>query len=252
VIEMIAVDATEQWRRLHARNVDVVPASPASSLAAYAGMTSVRILEYPVTGSVGLSFNVRNPVLADAAIRRELVANIDARAAAAAGCGDPNCVSQKSPRLERAGVALPASLGLLVLASDSIAVDIARVVRLQLEAAGVHIDLQLVDIAQLSERLTSASFDVMVGPLPNGPNVLHFVRRDAALNLTGWSNDALEEAMARQDLDTAMQIVATELPVVHLVDDRQFAAVDAEFCGGRPTDVSWRWLADVYPCEQRE
>jgi hypothetical protein len=249
IIEVIAVDATEQWRRLHARNVDVVPASPSSSRDAYAGMSSVRTIDYPVTGCIAVLFNVRRAPIADVATRRELAAIIDPRAAAATACRDPDCASRLAVRPARTGKPLPPSLRILVLASDSVAVDVARVVRLQLEAAGVRVALQRVDIDQLSEQIKSADFELMIGPLPYGPGVFPFVQGDSPLNMIGWSNTDLDAAIARNDVDAVMEILATEVPILPLVDDRQFAVVDSRLCGGRPIDASWRWLADVYPCD---
>jgi hypothetical protein len=250
VIEIVAVDATEQWRRLHARDVDVVPASPSGSKDAYAGMTSVRTIDYPVGGSIGLVFNPRRTTLANPATRREIAAVIDASAAAAIACGDPACAAPAFPRHQRSTVNLPAALQLMVLVSDSVAVDVARVIRLQLEAAGIEIDLARVDIETLSGRIRNGSFDLMIGPFPRGPAVFPLVQSNSPMNFIGWSSDEFDTAVAHGDKEAAMRILASEVPLLPLVDDRQFAAVDSRFCGGNPVDVSWRWLADVYPCDQ--
>jgi hypothetical protein len=41
--------------------------------------------------------------------------------------------------------------------------------------------------------------------------------------------------------------------VTRLFEVRTFAAIDAGFCGTvSPSDSSWRWLSELYPCEAGE
>jgi hypothetical protein len=248
-IELVEVDASEQWRRLHAHAIDVVPFSPAASLDAYTGMSSIRTVDYPVTGYVALYFNTRHAELASAAVRRLMSTIIDRRAIATVACGAADCATDWSSR-EPVAASLPSALGILVLGSDSVAVDAARTLRLQLENAGVSVDLDRVDIETLSVRLNERRFDLLVAPLAGGNGSFRSFRKDSPFNLGGWSHTEFEAAVERGDDPTALRILQDEVPATPLFWDRQFAAIDSAFCGGKPVDASWRWLAEVSPCAE--
>ncbi len=250
IIEFIEVDAAEQWRRLHARHVDVVPSSPYPSRDAYEGMSSVRIIDYPAEGAIAIYFNARAAALADPAVRRAIARTLDRRAIAAIACGSSDCVIPW-PVTEEAVGPLPASLRLLVLGSDSLAVDAARAARLQLLGAGIEVALALVDIPGLTVGIAGRRFELMISPIPVAQAaIFQQLRRDAPQNVTGWWRPDFEAAVDARDHVEALKILRDELPVLPLFEDRAFAAVDARFCGGAPETGSWRWLADLHPCEE--
>jgi len=250
IIEIVAVDAGDQWRRLHARALDVVPDSPGSASAAYRGIDSIRTIPYPVTRDTALFFNVTASDLADPAVRRRLAALIDRRALAAVACGDAGA-SVPGPAETGPAVPLPPRLSVIYLDSASEMVAAARAMALQLRAAGVALELEPVGIDELDRRGRELEFELCLAPLPRGDEALRWFLADTPLNQTGWRSPAFDDAVARGDRAEAWRLLAAEMPGTPLFELRAFAAIDARFCGGKPQSVhSWRWLADLYPCDQ--
>ena len=67
---------------------------------------------------------------------------------------------------------------------------------------------------------------------------------------SGFADPTYDEAVRRGDLAAAQAILDQAMPVTPLYEYRTFAAVDARFCGDvTPSAQSWRWMADLYPCE---
>lgn len=137
-----------------------------------------------------------------------------------------------------------------MLDSDSTLIDTARALRLQFLRAGLNVGLRRVGIAELDERGRSGRYDLMLAPMPAGREAMPFYRSDTSLNQTGWRNKIFDAALDRHDEAEAARVFAAEVPALPLFEFREFAAIDARFCGGQPTSTtSWRWLADLYPCE---
>jgi hypothetical protein len=241
-IELIETSVDDQWRRLLARDIDVVPHSPPHQRELYQDLSTVRLLEVPSTRSLTLFIDVRQ--LADPDQRKFLASAIDREAIARVGCGDASLASTDlllDVPAER--VAMPA-LRLAYLDSDVPAADAARALRLQLFDVGILVTLEPSSI----EDLTRSDAALLLGPADEGDELLHALAN--GLFFTRYENPVLSSLVASGDTAAAWRIAADDMPLVPLYHNPAFAAIDTRFCGGAPVSVSaWDWLADLRPCE---
>lgn len=249
VLEIVTVHEEQQWRRLLARNVDVVPLTDATRAARLADVGSIRVLPYPRAAEYGLVFNVRDQALKSASVRRTLARAIDATAVARVACGDKACAAPASvieaPAAE--DVSLPDALSLLILESDDVARLAAETLRLQLGRRGVTIAINEESAGEAFARVAAGRYQLALVPVSSEPGP-HLLRQLANY---GFASDELSAAIARGDEKAARAILAREVPFATLFEARYFAAIDDHFCGGEPTHhTSWRWLADLHPCEE--
>lgn len=249
-IEVIAVPAAEQWRRLMARDVDVAPNVPSNYQLQFDGMESVRIIELPSDSSIALYVNPRSQQLGTVEARRALFGLIDSEAIAAEACGDQACVVASAP-LEFEGGEFEGSaepLELLVLASDTETITAARVIRHQLHRAGIAVEIEAAELSELVSQIMAGDYDLALAPSQSGGSIELIITQ---VGFWGWRDEALLDALTRSDLAAARARLASQAYSVDLFQQRAFAAVDASWCGGEPKSaVSWEWLADLYPCEQ--
>ncbi len=249
-IELIEVDAAEEWRMLLGHQLDVIPTAAAVHRVQFDGMASVRTVDLPVQAVMGGYFNTADPVLSDARVRRAIARAIDATAVARVACGDPGCEASWG-QIAPETTPLPAHLSLVTLDGEvpSLAV---QVIRHQLRTAGVDATVELLPLEQLQRRCAEGRFQLAVlsvaRPFEFGAAV--FAQTGA---FTGYRGAAFDRAVQDRDFEAARRILLADVPVFPLFELRQFAAVDRRFCGGRPrSEASWRWLADLYPCDEGE
>ncbi len=142
-----------------------------------------------------------------------------------------------------------------MLASDTSQVRAAEVMRHQLHARGVTLTIERLTLEEIAARGSSGNFQLLLAPVP-APDSRAFLQQFSSLpahapyNWTGYANPEYDAAVEAGDGALARTILARDVPVIVLFEIREFAAVDARFCGGKPTSpTSWRWLADLYPCK---
>jgi hypothetical protein len=251
VIEIVEMATSDEWRKLMARELDVMSSSPNLYRKQFAGMGSVRLLNIPATISTALYFNVRDPVLAGAAVRRRIAAGLNHQAIARIAGGD---ATSAAPPVTggSADIPLPSSLSLLLVQDESTMVLTASVLRHEFDRMGIAVDVQPVKLERLVAQIDGGRFQMLLLPLPNGPRRFgRFVTTPPGLPpLTGFANPEYDAAVAASDLAKAQEILDEELPATVLFETRAFAAIDSRFCGDvTPSSISWRWMADLHLCD---
>lgn len=253
VIEIVEVSSADEWRKFLARELDVLSSSPSLYRTEFAEMRSVRLLDIPPSLSAALYFNLRNPALADASVRRRIAAALNREAVARVVTGDAASaavadVGSGPPET----VGLPPRLSLFVVQDESTLLLAANVVRHQLSRLGIEVEVDAVPLADAATRTMSERTQLFLAPLPNGPRALErFVSPGPdGSSVTGFSDKEYDAAVASGDAGRARAILAREMPATVLYEWRTFAAIDSRFCGNvTPSQTSWRWMADLHPCE---
>jgi hypothetical protein len=253
VIEIVEVASSDEWRMLMSRQLDVMPSSPNLYREQFTGMGSVRLLDIPPVVSAALFFNVRDPALADAAVRRRIAGGLNRQAIARVASGDGSSAApDPAVSAADAGVPLPARLSLLVIADESSTLLAASVVRHQLARLNIAIDVEPAPLEQVLDRIKQGRAQVALAQLPNGARAFsRFVSPTPdGLSMTGFASPPYDAAYAAGNLDEAGAILSREMPATVLYEWRMFAAIDSRFCGNvTPSYGSWRWMADLYPCK---
>ncbi len=248
-IEIVETSQQDEWRKLMARELDVIPAAASAFRKELDGIDSIRVFDIPATFDIALYFNVNDPELSDVAVRRKLASTVNREALAQLACGDERCAA--APVASPGDVPLPERLVLSVLETDASLSRTASALSYQLGERGVEVDLRSTTIAEVVAR----DFQITVMPLPRGAyRFLSFTSPEPGMaSVTGFSSPDLDTAFARGDLDAAQRALDDLMPVTPLFENREFAAVDARFCGDvTPSASSWRWIADLVPCEGAE
>ena len=252
-IEIQSLPTTELWRRLHGRDIDVIPILDAVHREQFEGMYSVRTLDLPVAGFPSLVFNARHPKLAQRDVRVRLATMLDREAIARVACGSEECVGRlwsiaDGLTEDVSHAELPDELELLVLESDSSLVLAAEVVRHQLRAAGVKVKIVTAPLEALLGP-SVVDYDVMLVPLPTSAR--HVGRYLEDFGFVDPAVSTRFDIARREDDERAWErALAAEMPAFPLFEGRHFAAVDGRFCGGNPDRASsWKWLAELHPCE---
>lgn len=250
-IEVLSMPADEQWRRLLARDIDVLPVADTIQRRHLAGISSIRVIDLPTVHPFGLFFDVRDERLTTAVQRHAIARALDRAAIARIACGTAECTSRMwEPLPVPAIVELPSRLSLLVLDSDYSAQLAAKTIRHQLHALGVRVEIETVQLEDLVRRIFGGGFELAL--LPMDPELMgnaDMFRSASPRNPTGWSSPILDALIATGDRRALERLLAAELPALPLYEVTRFAAVDERFCGGDASPLSWRWLADLRPCE---
>jgi ABC-type oligopeptide transport system substrate-binding subunit len=252
VIEIVEVSASDEWRRLMARELDVMSLSPNLYRDQFAGMTSVRLIDVPASTSATLYFNVRDPALADPSVRRRMAAALNRPAIARVAGGDESAAAPAVQGLLEQAAVLPARLSLLVVENESTVLLAASVLRHQLDLLNIAIDVEPVPLETLFARIDSGHQQLVLGPLPKDDHRFgRFVSSEPGRpSLSGLADPEYDAAVTAGDFQRAQAILDREMPATPLYEQRSFAAIDARFCGKvTPSAISWRWMADLYPCE---
>jgi hypothetical protein len=255
MIDIVEVSASDEWRKLMARELDVMSSSPALFREQFAGMNSVRLLDIPATITATLYFNVRSPALENAAARRRIAAALNRAAIARVATGDQGSAIRSAAIAADEATQLPARLSLLVLEGESATLLAASVIRHQLGQLNISVDIEAQPLEQVVARLDSGQHQLAILPLPKGQR--RFGRflspSPEAPSMSGFSDAEYDGAVTSGDLARAQAILDREVPAIELYEVRTFAAIDSRFCGEvTPNDTSWRWMADLRPCENGE
>lgn len=244
-LEIVEVPVGQQWRRLLAHDIDVVPNTAEIHRSQFSGMASVRTIDLPVKTAMALAMNTKDKGLASADVRRRLAAVLERDPIANLVCGDAGCAADywdTSP--PQSQVVLPPELELLIFTGDASFARVARAVRHQLRAFGCTVTIRPVALSELRSRHARGAYQLALIPIP--------ASRAGALKQMRWfyPDEELKAALAANDEAAALARLRDQVPVVTLYEVREFAAVDRRFCGGNPTSsLSWRWLADLELCE---
>ena len=248
VIEIVETSHQDEWRKLMGRELDVIPGAANAFRTELDDIDSIRVFDLPATADVALYFNVNDPSLRDVAVRRRLAAVIRREALARLACGDESCAAP--PVEAREDVSLPSTLTLSIIESDATLMLAARALAYQLGELGIEIDVRPSSISALVAR----DFQMTIMPLVRGRfRFIGFVSSAGAPSVTGFADPNLDAAYAAGDMAGAQRILDERVPVTPLFEYRRFAAVDARLCGDvTPNGQSWRWIADLHPCEGAE
>lgn len=252
VIELVESTRADEWRRLMAHEIDVVPETASVYRNYFEGLSSVRAVDTAVKDTAAMYFNVRAPGLDSADARRTIARTIHREAIATLACGVASCASPT--KLPDAHAKLPSRLELLVIDDLSTLRTAAKILRHQLWPLGVDVVIQPVTAAEIVERMTAGQFHIAVLPLSLGEHRFGFFLSPGhprGLPMTGYANPEYDAAVERGDLETAQAILDRDVPVTRLFENRYFAAIDGRFCVHmKPTVGSLLWLSELYPCEE--
>ena len=254
VIEAVPSTRADEWRKLLAHELDVVPLAASLYRQEFAGMASIRVLDIPPIDRAAMYFNVRSPQLADPRVRRRIAASIRREAIARVACGNASCAAP--PVTAGEDVPVPGRLSLMCPEVDTHLRIAAKVLRYQLFQIGIDLEIDAVPMAAYVDRLRRGDYALALSPLTRAEHGFGFFLSPGhpkALPMTGFASPEYDAAVDRGDLATAQAILDRELPVTRLFDIRSFAAVDAAFCGDvTPSSSSWLWLSQLHPCEEGE
>jgi len=258
-IDIVEVPLGDQWRRLLGHQIDVIPVAAAAYRGAFAGMRSIRVVDLPAQNTFGLAFNMERPELSEVCARRAIARALDHEAIATVACGSAECAvdAPAEGAMAADSCQAPRDLVLILMVGDSTGLVAGRTIRHQLRKVGISTSIEQVPLGELAERLRAGSFDLAFLPLSSERerSLYRFSRAGMAegLNVSHYNNPAFDEALADGDLDRAEAVLRRDIPVIPLYEMRTFAAIDARFCGGKPTSTrSWLWLADLRPCAEGE
>ena len=240
VIEIVASDATREWRDLFAHNVDVIASAPELHRQQFDGINSVRRIDIPVTTLMTMAVNPHDGALRSQDVRSRLLSLLDTPAISRVACGSRNCWVEPWYRPTVKSIApLPEQLSILVLETDSPALAASRVVKHQLRRDGVSVEINAVSLQALRNRHQAGQYQLMLIPTPS-------VLDPAAVKIIELLQPANETKRS------ALELLREQALAVPLYKMRFFAAVDARFCGGNPRSFSsWAWLAELELCRDR-
>gem|GEM_PF-3708157 len=254
-IELVEVASGEQWRQLLGHTLDVLPNLSGLRRGRFRGLKTIRVIEFHHGSDLSVVFNTADRALRPA-VRRKLASLIDVDAVGRVACGSMGC-EPSWRRLHAAlddAVELPDTLRVLVLKGDAPSELAARVVKVELHGR-VRVATTPVAISRFVRGL-KGDFQVAIMPILSGRAGLerftsHMI---GSLNAARYRNPAYDDAVAAGELDKARDILARDVPALPLFKMREFAAIDAKFCGdvNTRTSASWRWIADLRPCKRGE
>jgi Bacterial extracellular solute-binding proteins, family 5 Middle len=255
VIEIVELSSSDEWRKLLARELDVMSFSPSLYRDQFDGMDSVHVIDIPATTSAALYFNVRAPALADANVRRQIASGLNRRAIARIATGDASSAAAPVVGVPDAEITMPSRLALIVVEADSTMLLAASVVRHELDRLSIRIDVEPVALEEFLSASAQSRHDMVLLPLPNGQRrYSRFLSPapDSPSN-TGFADPEYDAAVERGDYVRAQAILDREMPATVLYARPAFAAIDSRFCGNvTPSDTSWRWMADLHLCKNGE
>src|SRR5690606_33879343 len=129
----------------------------------------------------------------------------------------------------------------------------AQVLAIQLESLGIRIIPRPLAIEELFRLMHRGQFHLMFAPLPL--DITGYERFTTAMlgsvSQSRYSNPEYDRAVAARRLDEARRILSRDVPALPLFEVRLLAALNTTVCGEvkAPWSVSWRWLAELYFCE---
>lgn len=257
-ISIQEISTQDEWRWFLGRKLDVVPVASVLYRERLSQMPSVKIVDYSPRHRRGLLFNTSSPAFVDRSNRRRIAALLDHRAMARTLFGNPAlAVDQVQPASsetasERVPLSSLAPLELAYLAQDILASRTAAVIRFQLGEGGVQVNLVPLGINELMQFCLDGHFDLTLLPIPTElRGYTRFLGSDnpVSTNITGYASEEYDAAFEAGDTTTMDSLLRRDVPVSLLYTEAYFAAMDTSLClGAEPDPSTWRWLADIHPC----
>ncbi len=251
-IQIVAVPPEEEWRRLMARDIDVIPVASGTDRAAFEGLSSVRTISLPSALMLTIVFDLRAKLFESKPVRRAIMHAVDrqaiARLVCPRGCDELDSSRDGETAAVADDVTLPPALELL-LPDVEPCHTVAAHIQYTLARRGVDVTLKTVKPEQVEAAL-GRPFQLALLPGRIGDAQASWYRVG---NFGHWQSTDFDAAMDAGDLGAARKVISRELPGFDVVAVGSFAAVDARLCGGQPKSASsWDWLADLHPCESGE
>ncbi len=250
------VSSSDEWRQFLGRRLDVVPTTSFLYRDQFVGLPSVTLKDYPHRHSMGLLFNTKKAYLTDTRTRRSLAGLIDRHALSRALYGTEwHAIDYVG--IGELGVADRPSAPLLLAYSntDADAIRTAAVIRFQLSERSIIVKLVPLDMPGFIAFCSSGQFDMALLPIPTslrGYNRFLSNQHAEAGNITGYENPKFDAAFDARDYETMNEVLLEDVPATFLYDLKYFAAFRSDLClDEEPDPFSWRWLAALYPCNQK-
>lgn len=246
-VEVVSVPRAEAWRRLMARNINLVPRIDASARAEVTGLRGVRSIDLEAQ-PFGLFFNASTTSVE---ARRYLAGLLQLDALSEVVFGSSEWAAPQPPHA--AAAEIPSTLTLIVLSGDSSPERAAQVIRHQLSRAGLRVVIEDEPLERFLHRLAAGAFDLAISPMPEPPAQYALFlspEHPRSISISHYRSGAYDEAFDRSDAEAMEAILQRDLPALTLYRLRDFAVIDAMLCGDvQPSTSSWRWIADLHPCE---
>jgi hypothetical protein len=256
IIELEKTTRSDEWRKLMARQLDVIPMANSIYRREFEGLETVRLFDLAPTYGVALYFNASRPPFSNPSLRRRISFALRRKAIGRVSCGSAECAFPDPTPIEGGSPSedpLNLRTSLVVFEGDSSVTFAAGVIQHQLAPLGVTLDIKEVGIAELTRQSKSGEYTIWLAPIPLGDLSYGFFLSPGhakGMSLTGFANPAYDAAVEAGDLATAREIIEREVPVTRLYEPRAFAAVDARFCGDVTAEAqSWRWMAELRLCD---
>ena len=251
------VSASDEWRHFLGGTLSVIPLVSLSYLHHLGTVPSVKIVDYPVEHSMGLLFNTRKPPFADVQMRHYLASLLDRKAISRVLYGDESQAQQMTAQegLQLSSSAISSPLLLPFLVTDSDTARTASIIRFQLAEHGVEVELIPLEMKELVQLCSEGRFDLTLLPIPTGrrgnDRFLSSEHPEAG-NITGYANPEFDKAFDQNRVAAMKKILERDLPVTLLFKEQFFAAIRSDLClDGQPDPKSWRWISDLYPCDEK-
>jgi peptide/nickel transport system substrate-binding protein len=198
------------WADMLRGQVDMLYEVGPDTLDLLQGANSVRVFTQERPYAYVMSLNVQRPLLRDKKLRQQFNAAInrpDLIDRALSGHAIPAdspvwpyhwAISRDAPRFKYQPAVVPKPMRLTCIFADASLERLALSVQQMLAAINVDIDLQMMPIDRLYERLNAGDFDVMLAPALMGPSLLRpyqFWHTGSPNNWGHYSSAAVDAAL---------------------------------------------------------
>jgi len=262
-IEVVAVATEEEeWRRLIAGEFDLAPSVLPGSIHYLQQIPELRVvpLEFPQTA--GVWFRVNQGPTAQLGVRQAIAAAIRRRPLAMSVFGNMDAARSVSEDLESARALLaaagysqdaPLRLRLYVHEGQSDLVRAALVLQQQLAAVDVMLDVSVLSVRQLAERIEKKDFDLLLFYGDTTDRFWSLLHGAPEGNFVGYASVEFDAAADAKDQVRAKAILEHDVPLTPLIGLGDMVVIRRRFCNVHPKySFDYTWLADVRLCAPGE